>query len=169
MRSIVKLFVAAAAALAAGALAAGAALAADNTLLIQIAEDGKYRVWHTEGDSVLNEDEAVALAISARPEGGDKLQTSAGLASAVQTKNGVVVTLHQKQHDNVLLIDRDDCGGVKLWHGEGTTTLSDEALTELALTALPAGGARLTIGENFARAYTTRLGVIALLWKPMRH
>jgi hypothetical protein len=149
-------------------LAAIPALAADNTLLIQIAETGKYRVWHTEGDSAINEDEAVALAISARPEGGEKLPTSAGLASAVETKNGVVVTLHDKQRDKVLLIDRDDCGGVKLWHGEGTTSLSDEQLTELVLTALPAGGERLTIGENFARGYTTRLGVIALLWKPVR-
>ena len=163
MRPIVKLLAAAAV-----SLAALPTLATNNTLLIQIAENGKYRVWHTEGDSVLNEDEAVALAISARPEGGEKLQTSAGLASAVQTRNGVVVTLHEQPRDNILLIDRDDCGGVKLWHGEGTTTLSDEALTELALTALPAGGARLTIGENFARAYTTRLGVIALLWKPAR-
>lgn len=163
MRLIVKLLAAAAV-----SLAALPTLAADNTLLIQIQDNGKYRVWHTEGDSVLNEDEAVALAISARPEGGEKLQTGAGLASAVQTKNGVVVTLHQKPHDNVLLIDRDDCGGVKLWHSEGPTTLSDEALTELALTALPAGGARLSIGENYARAYITRLGVIALLWKPVR-
>lgn len=163
MRPIVKLLAAAAL-----ALAALPALATDNTLLIQIADNGKYRVWHTEGDSALNEDEAVALAISARPGGGEKLQTSAGLASAVDTRNGVVVTLHQKDHDNILLIDRDDCGGVKLWHGDGATTLSEAELTELMLTALPAGGARLTIGENYARAYTTRIGVIALLWKPVR-
>lgn len=163
MHPIIKLLTAAAV-----CLAAVPALAADNTLLIQIAETGKFRVWHTAGESAINEDEAVALAISARPEGGEKLRTSAGLASAVETKNGVVVTLHEKQHDKVLLIDRDDCGGVKLWHGEGTTSLSDEQLTELVLTALPAGGERLTLGENFARGYTTRLGIIALLWKPVR-
>lgn len=163
MPPILKLLAAAAV-----SLAALPALAADNTLLIQIAGDGQYRVWHTEGDSMLNEDEAVALAVSARPEGGEKLPTSAGLASAVDTKNGVVVTLHEKRRDKILLIDRDDCGGLKLWHGEGATTLSDEALTELVLTALPAGGERLTIGENFARSYTTRLGVIVLLWKPVR-
>lgn len=149
-------------------LAALPALAADNTLLIQIEASGKFRVWHTEGDSMLNEDELAALAASARPEGGEKMPTGAGLASGHETKNGVVVVLHDKRHDNQLLIDRDDCGGVKLWHGDGTTNLSEDELTELVLTALPGGGTRLIIGEQFARAYSGRLGVTALLWKPKK-
>lgn len=152
----------------AATLASFAANAADDTLLIQIEPNGKYRVWHTEGENMLNEEDVYALTDSATAEGGEPVPTVAGAASARRTKNGIVVTLHEKQVDNRLLIDRDDCGGTKLWHGDGTTALRDEELTELVLTALPEGGARMTIGDRYARAYTARIGVIAVLWKPKK-
>lgn len=154
--------------LAAFALASGAAQAADNSLLIQIESNGKFRVWHTEGENMLNEDETQVLAEHATPEGSAPMPTSAGMASARRTKNGVVVRLHDKTTDNTLLLDRDDCGGVKLWHADGATTLPDDVLTELVISALPNGGERLTVGDQYARAYTTKLGVIALLWKPKK-
>lgn len=153
---------------AALALASLATHAADNTLLIQIDPSGKFRVWHTEGENMLNEEDVYALVDSATPEGGAPVPTVAGMASAQRTANGVVVSLHDKRVDNTLLIDRDDCGGTKLWHGDGATNLRDEDLTELVLTALPEGGARMTIGENHARAFTARIGVIAVLWKPKK-
>lgn len=150
------------------ALTSLAANAADNTLLIQIEPSGKYRVWHTEGANMLDEEDVHALSDVATPEGGERVRTAAGMASAQRTTNGVVVTLHEKTVDNRLLIDRDDCGGTKLWHSEGATLLRDEELTELVLTALPEGGARIAIGDRYARAFTGRIGVVAVLWKPIR-
>lgn len=150
------------------ALVGFAAQAADNTLLIQIEPSGNFRVWHTEGSSMLDEDEVQALTDSATPDGGARVPTAAGIASARRTPNGIVVQLHDKQADNTLLIDRDDCGGVKLWHGDGATVLSNDDLTELVLTALPEGGARLRIGERYARSFTSRIGVIAVLWAPLK-
>lgn len=147
---------------------AGTALAADHTLLVQMAADGRFVVWHTEGSTHLNEDELASLSASARPEGGDLLATGAGPAQAFSTRDGVVVELRAAGADRRLLIDRDDCGGVKLWHGEGATNLSEDDLTELVLTALPGGGRRLTLGGNYARGYIARLGVVVLLWQQGR-
>lgn len=149
-------------------IASLAANAADNTLLIQIEPSGKYRVWHTEGENMLDEEDVHALTDVATAEGGERVRTARGMASAQRTKNGIVVTLHEKSVDNRLLIDRDDCGGTKLWHSEGATQLRDEELTELVLTALPEGGERMKIGELQARAFTGRIGVVAVLWKPIR-
>lgn len=156
--------------LTAAALTAAAlpTLAADNTLLIQVEQNGKYRVWHTEGPSMLNDDEVSTLIENATPAGDQRLPTSAGLASAVVTREGTILRLHDKTIDNQLLVDRDDCGGLKLWHADGATQLSDQDLTEMVLTALPGGGKLLTIGENLARAYTANIGVIAVLWKPKK-
>lgn len=149
-------------------LASLAANAADNTLLIQIEPSGKYRVWHTEGENMLDEEDVHALTDVATAEGGEPVRTAAGMASARRTPNGIVVSLHDKQVDNRLLIDRDDCGGTKLWHSEGATLLRDEELTELVLTALPEGGERMKIGDRYARAFTGRIGVVAVLWEPVK-
>lgn len=144
------------------------ALAAENntTLLVQIEPDGRYRVWHSTGAAQLNEDELLALAASARPEGGEPMNTSAGPAVAYDTRQGVVVALKNGGSDDRLLVDRDDCGGVKVWHAGGTVPLGDDDLTELMLTALPGGGKRIPVGKQVARGFTTRLGVIVLLWRP---
>lgn len=149
-------------------LMTGLAHAADHTLLVQLDAQGQFVVWHTEGASRLGEDEVLALAASARPEGGELVSTATGPARAFATRDGIVVELVAASADRRLLIDRDDCGGVKLWHGEGTTQLSDDDLTELMLTALPGGGKRLSIGGNFARGYIARLGVVVLLWQQGR-
>lgn len=145
-----------------------AAIENNTTLLVQIDPDGRYRVWHSTGATQLNEDELLALAASARPEGGEPMATAAGPAVAYDTRQGVVVTLKEARGDDRLLIDRDDCGGVKVWHGGGPSLLGEDDLTELMLTALPGGGKRIAVGKQVARGYSTRLGVIVLLWKPTR-
>lgn len=143
------------------------ALEGNTTLLVQIDPDGRYRIWHSTGATQLNEDELLALAASARPEGGEPMATSAGPAVAYDTRQGVVVALKDVRGDDRLLIDRDDCGGVKVWHAGGPTLLGEDDLTELMLTALPGGGKRIPVGKQVARGFSTRLGVIVLLWKPV--
>lgn len=145
---------------------AAAAIENNTTLLVQIEPDGRYRVWHSTGATQLNEDELLNLAASARPEGGETQVTSAGPAVAYDTRQGVVVALKEARGDDRLLIDRDDCGGVKVWHAGGTVPLGDDDLTELMLTAMPGGGKRIPVGKLVARGFITRLGVIVLLWKP---
>jgi len=144
------------------------AQAADNTLLIQIEPSGNFRVWHTEGENMLDEEDVHALTDVATVEGDARVPTALGIASAQRTPNGIVVHLHDKKVDNRLLIDRDDCGGTKLWHSDGATNLREEDLTELVLTALPEGGERMKIGDRLARAFTSRIGVVAVLWQPIR-
>lgn len=148
------------------ALAAFPAAAADNALLIQLQQDGSYRVWHTEGASNLPEPELLELEASARPGGGEMQQSSAGRAQAFEIGDGVVIELPDAPADRRLLLERDLCGGLKVWHAEGATTLSEDDMTELALTALPDGGKLLRIGGYNARGYSVRIGVIAVLWKP---
>lgn len=148
------------------AATAFAAHADDRALLIQLAADGSFKVWHSEGASNLGDDELLDLLASAKPGGGETIDTSAGPASAFDTPRGVVVELPRAKSDKSLLIDRDNCGAVKAWHAEGATMLSDDQLTELMLSALPGGGGRVPVGDKIAKAYTTELGVIALIWKP---
>ena len=145
------------------------AQAADNTLLIRLQPDGKYKVWHTEGETNLAEDELVALEASARPEGGRWIETSAGVASARDTAEGIVITIPDAPRDKALLLDRDGCGALKAWHSEGTTQLSDDQLTELVLSALPGGGKRIMLDGLSAKATLMRHGVMVVLWKaPLR-
>ncbi len=147
------------------ALAAGTAAADDNALLIQLQQDGSYHVWHTEGTTFLPETELLELEASARPEGGDIRQTSAGRAQAFDIRDSVVIELSEVPSDKRLLLDRDLCGGLKVWHADGATQLTDDDLTELFLTALPDGGKRIRVGDRHARGYSTRIGVIAVIWK----
>lgn len=153
------------AAVAAAALALPAA-AEDTALLIQLQPDGHYRVWHAGGPATLSEDEVLALEASAMPEGGRQIVTSAGLARAFDTPNGVLIRLPALGPDRTLLIDRDGCGGIKVWQSQGTVRPTEEELTELVLTALPEGGKRVSVGRLHAKAYSTKFGVIAVIWKP---
>ena len=150
------------------ALAAGAVPAANNNLLIQLEPDGRYKVWHGDGETHLGDEELVDLWNSATPEGGPVMNTSVGPATAVATPRGVLASLPNAPKDKSLLIDRDDCGAVKVWHAIGPTTLTDEQLTELMLSALPDGGKPLRVGDRLARSYTTRVGVVVLIWKPAK-
>jgi len=145
-------------------LAAAAAGAADNVLLIQMQPGGRYLVWHTEGESRLSDDEAMALEVTARPEGGAEMQTSAGPARAYETSDGVAIRLSAAQDDKALLIDRDNCGHIRLWHAAGATNLPEDQITDIVMSALPGGGKRLTVGRYHVKAFITRLGVTATLW-----
>ncbi len=152
----------------AAALAAFSAQAADTTLLIQLEPNGRFKVWHTEGETNLPEEQVLALEAAARPEGGETLDTAAGPARAYVTQAGITIAVPGAQSDKTLLIDRDACGGVKVWHAEGATRLTEDELTELVLTALPGGGKRVSVGGNYAKAFTTGLGVMAVIWQPVR-
>jgi hypothetical protein len=145
----------------------GSVSAEDNVLLLQLRPGGGMTVWHTEGDSQITDDEALNLEASAQPAGSAELPTAAGPARSYETPDGVLIRLPAAAKDNALLIDRDNCGHIKLWHAAGATHLSDDQLTDIFMSALPEGGKRLTIGDRHVKAYITKLGVTASLW-PVR-
>lgn len=152
------------AALLLAAFMASPAAAADNVLLIQTLPGGAYKIWHNEGESKLSEDDVMALEATARPGGGDEMRSSAGPARAYETRDGVTIRLLAASNDQEVLVDRDSCGHIRLWHSAGPTRLSDDDLTDIVISALPEGGKRLTIGPYYVKAYMTRLGVTAALW-----
>ena len=145
-------------------MAATVAGATDNVLLIQMQPGGRYLVWHTEGESRISDDEIMALEVTARPEGGEEMATSAGPARAYETSDGVTIRLRAATNDKALLLDRDDCGHVRVWHAAGATNLSEDQITDIVMSALPEGGKRLTIGKYYVKAFITKLGVTASLW-----
>jgi hypothetical protein len=150
-------------------LAMSSVQAADNVLLIQLQQGGGYTVWHTEGESLLSEDEVMDLEVTAQPEGGAVTPTSAGPARAYETANGVMIKLPAAPRDKAVLIDRDGCGHVRQWHAAGATNLTDEQITDIYLSALPEGGRRLTVDKYYVKAFITKLGVTATLWdKPVK-
>ncbi|MDP1734324.1 MAG: hypothetical protein Q8L44_08180 [Sulfuritalea sp.] len=146
-------------------MATTSAGAADNVLLIQMQPGGRYLVWHTEGESRISDDEVMELEVTARPGGGEVIQTSAGPARAYETSDGVTISLPAAKHDKAVLIDRDSCGHIRLWHAAGATNLSDDEITDIVISALPEGGKRLTLGSYHVKAFITKLGVTATLWK----
>lgn len=151
-----------------GLLLAGvAAFAADNTLLIQTRPDGQYRVWHVEGATHLSEEEVLVLAAGATPEGGEATRVAAGTARAFQTDHGVVIEVADAKSDRALLVDRDECGAIKIWHAEGATQLTDAQLTDLVLSALPGGGRPVNLGGRYAKAFVVPLGYAVVIWQPV--
>lgn len=147
------------------ALSGMPAHAADNALLIQMEAAGKFRVWHAEGETNLTEQELSQLEVNAAPEGGSAIETRFGPARAYETADGIVVKLPNAQRDKRLLLDRQACSDLKAWHAEGATQLTDDQVADLVVTAAPNGGTTLTVGGYQARAYSTKLGVLAMLWK----
>lgn len=145
-------------------LAATAVFAADNVLLIQLQPGGQYKVWHTEGESMLTDDEVMDLEVTAKPEGGVEMSTSAGPARARETSEGVVIDLPAARVDKAVLIDRDGCGHIRLWHAAGTTNLTEDQVTDIFISALPEGGKRIAVGSYYVKAFITKLGVTATLW-----
>jgi hypothetical protein len=143
------------------------AMAEDTALLIQIELGGRYTVWHAGGKSPLSEEEISALEATARPEGGRPTLTTAGLAQAFETDKGMLVRLPALGPEKTLLIDHDGCGDIKVWHAQGDVNLKEDELTELVLSALPEGGKNVVLGKYHAKAYSTRIGVIAAIWKPV--
>ena len=140
------------------------AAAADNVLLIQTQPGGRYTVWHTEGESMLSDDEIMALEVTAKPGGGAETPTGAGPARAFETDDGLMISLPAAKDDKALLIDRDDCGHVRLWHAAGATNLTEDQITDIVMSALPGGGKRITVGGYHVKAFITKLGVTASLW-----
>lgn len=146
-------------------LCAWGAVAADNVLLIQLQPDGSFRVWHNEGETNITDEEAIELDALARPEGSDPVPSTAGPANVFLTdKDEVIIRFPEAKRDAALLVDRDNCGHVRLWHADGETQLGEEALLDIVLSALPGGGRRLEIGGLYAKGYQTRYGVTAVLW-----
>lgn len=141
--------------------------AAGDNLLIQIQHDGRYQVWHSEGVTTISEEDALAVAATARPEGGEPQAIAGGRARGLQTEHGVVIEMIDAAHDSRLLFDRDACGAVRIWHSEGESRLSEEQITELVMSALPGGGPRLTFNGRHAKAYITPLGYAVVLWTPV--
>jgi hypothetical protein len=141
-----------------------AANSADNVLLIQLQAGGGFKVWHTEGESQLTDDEVMALEVTAKPEGGEVTPTSAGPARVYETGNGVTISLPDAKNDKVLLLDRDDCNHVRVWHAAGATTLSEDQIADIFISALPGGGKRLSVGQYHVKAFITTQGVTATLW-----
>lgn len=142
-----------------------AALATDNVLLIQMQPGGAYRVWHNAGETALSEEEVGEIEAAAVAGSTTAVPTAAGPARAENTADGLVIHLSGAPRDNLLLVDRDACGHVRLWHAAGATRLGDDQLTEIVMSALPEGGTRITVGAFHAKAYLTRLGVTAALWR----
>lgn len=146
--------------------ATAATRAEDDVLLVQTGPEG-FRVWHTEGPSRLSDDEAIVLMASARPEGGPLTMTRLGMAHAHELpgERGIVIQLLSVERDKSLLVDRDACGHVHLWHAEGSTHLSEAEITEIIVSALPDGGPRITLGDRYAKGVVTPLGIMVMLWK----
>ena len=146
------------------ALLAAPAWAEDNVLLVRQGPEG-FVVWHTEGESALTDDELLEIMATATPEGGPEQATPHGPARAYELSEGILVRLPEAPRDKALLVDRDACGHVVVWHADGPTRLDDGELAEAVMSALPEGGPRLRFGDRYAKAFIGRLGVTITLWK----
>jgi hypothetical protein len=145
-----------------------AVCAEDNVLLVQTGPQG-FVVWHTEGQSQLDDD-VLDLMATATPDGGKETPTPLGPARAYEMSEGILIRLLAAQRDKALLVDRDACGHVHLWHAEGATQLSDAQLTEIVMSALPEGGPRMRLNGTYAKGFIGKLGVTVTLWKvPVRN
>ena len=142
-----------------------AANAADNVLLIQMQPGSQYKVWHTEGESMPTDDEVMTLEVEAKPEGSAAISTAAGPARAFATANGVTIQLPDAKTDTAVLVDRDSCGHIRLWHAAGTTNLTEEQITDIYMSATAEGGKRIAVGDWNVKAFITQLGVTATLWR----
>lgn len=145
------------------AMAALPAWAEDNVLLIRQGPQG-FVVWHVEGESRLSDDEILEIVADAAPAGGAEMTTPFGPARAYELDEGTLIRLPAAPRDKALLIDRDGCGHIIVWHAAGTTQLTEAELTEIALSALPEGGPRLRFGDRYAKAFLGKLGVTVTLW-----
>lgn len=152
-----------------GVLAAGLAMAAgDNALLIQAQAGGGYVVWHAEGTTQISDEEIMQVAATAAPEGGPPQAVSAGKARAFQTEVGVIIEFPDLARDRRLLVDRDACGAIKVWHADGETQLTEDQITELVIAALPGGGRRVNVGDRYAKSFVTPMGYAVVIWAPVR-
>jgi hypothetical protein len=153
----------------AGVLAAGLAMAAgDNALLIQTQPGGGYTVWHADGTTQMSDEEIMQVAAGATPEGSPVQPVSAGKARAFQTEAGVIIEFPELARDRRLLVDRDACGAIKVWHADGETQLTEDQITDLVMAALPGGGRRVNLGDRYAKSFVTPMGYAVVIWAPVR-
>lgn len=147
-------------------LASLAAGAEDNVLLIQSGPTG-YTVWHAEGESRLSDDEVLEIMATAKPEGGDAVLTPLGPARAYEVADATLIRFPAVTGtgDSALLVERDACGHIKIWHAAGTRQLTDDQVAEALLTALPGGGKRLVFDDHYAKGFVNNLGVTVTLWR----
>lgn len=145
------------------AVAALPAWAEDNVLLIRQGPQG-FVVWHVEGESRLSDDEILEIMATAAPQGGPEVATPFGPARAFELDEGILIRLPAAPHDQALLVDRDACGHIIVWHAAGKTQLTEAELTEITLSALAEGGPRLRFGDRYAKAFVGKLGVTVTLW-----
>lgn len=152
-----------------GMLAAGLVMAAgDNALLIQTKAGGGYTVWHADGVTQISDDEIMQVAAAATPEGSPLQTVSAGKARAFQTEAGVIIEFPDLARDRRLLVDRDACGAIKVWHADGETQLTEDQITDLVMAALPGGGRRVNVGDRYAKSFVTPMGYAVVIWAPVR-
>ena len=143
---------------------------AEETVLIQLQPDAGYRVWYSEGERHPSDDDLNRVSALASNDGSDVAETASGKARAFSLPQGTLIVFVDGGVDDRLLVDRDACGGVRVWHSQGKTTLSDNELTDLVLSALPDGGKRVALGNRYGKAFQTPLGVVAVIWAPVeRH
>ena len=138
--------------------------AADNVLLIQHGAGG-YTVWHSEGATQLDDDVVLEIMASAEAEGGVEMTSPVGRARAFARGAAVEIRFSDLQGDNALLVDRDACGHIHVWHAAGPRQVPEDQLTEIMLTALPGGGKRLRFGNEYVKGFVIELGVTATFWK----
>lgn len=151
-------------ALLSGGLVSSTAWAEDNVLLVQTGPTG-FTVWHTEGRSQMPDDDVLEIMASALPDGGEVISSPLGAARAYELSAGIRIELQEAKVDRALLVDRDACGHIRVWHAEGTTRLPDDMLTDIVMSALPEGGPRLRFGDRYAKGFIGKLGVTISLWQ----
>lgn len=143
----------------------GAATAQNSSVLIQVQPGGSYRLWHGDGVSHLDDELLIALDARAAAGDGEPLETPLGPARAVRTPQGVVIELPAAPSDRALLLERDACGHLNVWHADGATRLTDDETTDLVMAAVPGGGPTLALdAQRRAKSYLTALGVMAAIW-----
>jgi hypothetical protein len=69
--------------------------------------------------------------------------------------------------DTTLLSQMQPDGRCAVWHDRGEVDLTGEELAELVLPALPEGGKNVVLDKYHAKAYSTKIGVIAAVWQPV--
>jgi hypothetical protein len=133
------------------------ALADDNVLLIQLQPGGAYKVWHTEGESQLTDEDVMALEATASKEGGKEMATGFGPARAFETPDGIVISLPAapgtiSSCSTATAAAMCGCGTA------GATNLPEDGITDIFMSALPGGGKRVTVDDYHVKASSPNWG-----------
>ncbi|MBK7421959.1 MAG: hypothetical protein IPJ48_02040 [Propionivibrio sp.] len=80
----------------------------------------------------------------------------------------MLIRLPEAKKDNALLVDRDNCGHIRLWHAAGETNPTEDQIADICLSALPEDGKRLTLGDFHINGFITKRGVTASIWPALK-